>query len=108
MFTTLGLMEAVKTCKAHQEWQHGSDHIPVYTVLDLTVEEPVAILHRACKTPKPEEVGKAIAELAGTLGYENLLTKEAIEGYLGKLMKRPRKVVVVYRAWRLFGPVQAD
>ena len=93
IFTSPKLTEAVVSCRVRPDLQVGSDHLPVYTELDLTAEETVVVHRRAWKTAKQEAVRAALRELAYTLRPNRLETEVDVDEHVKEIMAGLEAVV---------------
>ena len=93
VFATLGVKEAVNNCGTHQEFRYGSDHIPIYTELDLSVEERTSRARRAWKTADPEKVAREAEVLNAFLSTEPISTTEEADVYLDKMLEDLKSII---------------
>lgn len=99
IFVTPGVKETMLSCQVRPELQHGSDHLPVYTEFELTVEEPVPIQRRAWKTAKSEDVKRGAQALNLTLSLNPLTSPAQIDAYLDSLLRGLNEVVELTVPW---------
>ena len=93
VFATPGVKEAINSCGRHQEFYYGSDHIPIYTELDLSIEERAPRARRAWKTADPEKVAQGAEILDASFLEELITTPEEVDTYLDKISKGLEKIV---------------
>lgn len=99
IFATLAVKETIGIYRIRPELQYGSDHLPVYTKLDLRIEEPEATPRRARKTIFPKDIERRVQVLALVLPLIPLLTIIDVDYYLAKLQQGLAEVVEETVPW---------
>ncbi len=68
VFTSTIVRNLIQSCQTRQDLQHGSDHIPIVTEIEVDMQDIVPRKRRAWKTAKANEVIKEAKKLGEALG----------------------------------------
>ena len=99
IFATPAVKETIRIYRIRPKLQYGSDYLPVYTELDLSIEEPEATPRRAWKTAVPKDIERGAQVLASALPLIPLLTIIEVDCYLAKLQQGLAEVVEETVPW---------
>jgi endonuclease/exonuclease/phosphatase family metal-dependent hydrolase len=83
VFMSQTLLDQLIKCDVDDNWDHGSDHLPIATMLSFEIDQELPKQHRAWKTANPEKVKEAAKKHVPVIPV--LESKEQIDQFVGEI-----------------------